>query len=122
MRISTVILRVSDLSASVVFYRDALGLTLDRETPNFAYFRAGSVTLAVNEAPAEKAGAGDCLTEIALEVADIHAEFARLTAAGVAFLMEPTHVAAEADHDLYAAAFRDPDGHLLSITSRVARV
>jgi catechol 2,3-dioxygenase-like lactoylglutathione lyase family enzyme len=54
-------------------------------------------------------------------VDDIHAEHARLTAAGVEFLMPPTHVSSDDTHDLYAAAFRDPDGHLLSITSRVVK-
>ncbi len=121
MKFQSLILRVADLSRSVSFYRDTLGLTLDREIPGFAFFKTGAVTIGLNQAAPDKAGAGSCLTEIVFDVDDIHAEHARLTAAGVEFLMPPTHVSSDDTHDLYAAAFRDPDGHLLSITSRVVK-
>ncbi len=121
MHMHSIILRVADLTRSASFYRNTLRLTIDREIPRFAFFKTGAVTIGLNQVAPDKAGAGTCLTEIVFNVDDIHAEHARLTAAGVEFLMPPTHVSSDDTHDLYAAAFRDPDGHLLSIASRVAK-
>ena len=50
-------------------------------------------------------------TEIVFGVEDVTAAHAALTARGVAFLSAPRNVTG----DQWAANFRDPDGHLLSV-------
>lgn len=125
-RIAHVILRVSDLPRSVAYYKDMLGLTMQASFPGFAFFAAGGVTLVLNENKAAAAAAGRVpdgvpATEIVFETTDIHAAHAALKSRGVAFAREPRVVTSDATHDTLATDFCDPDGHVLSITGRVAR-
>ncbi len=119
-RVAHVILRVSDLPRSTAFYRDTLGLTLQFAFPGFAFFAGGGVSLALNENRELAAAAGPAV-EIAFECPDIRAAWTTLSARGVAFSREPRVVSSDATHDLLATDFRDPDGHVLSLTGRVPK-
>ncbi len=85
-QISNVMLGTTDLARSLTFYRDTLGLTVQFEIPGFVFLSAGGV-------------------------ADVTAAHETLQARGVEFLNAPRNVTG----DQWAANFRDPDGHLLSI-------
>ncbi len=115
--ISHVILAVADLGRSIPFY-ESLGLELTGRSGEFAFLDGGGVTLALrsHEAPAPPGA-----TEVVLEVDDIAADFAALREAGVGFRIEPRLVMAAGERELHAADFRDPDGHVLSITGWVDR-
>ncbi len=54
-----------------------------------------------------------------LEVNDVHASYDKLAARGVPFEVELRVVTTDGSHDLLAAHFRDPDGHLASLTGWV---
>jgi catechol 2,3-dioxygenase-like lactoylglutathione lyase family enzyme len=69
MRVSHVILRVTDLERLVGFYRDAVGLDVVSMSEEFAFLDAGSIRLALNRA--EDPRAAESLTDIVLEVDDI---------------------------------------------------
>lgn len=108
--IANIMLGASDLDRSRAFYRDRLGLSVEREIPGFVFLATGPVTLCLSTAHAglaEKPGP----TEVVLAVASVREAYAALKANGVEFLREPTNVTG----DSWAANFRDPDGHLLSI-------
>src|SRR5262249_22980996 len=120
-RIGHVILRVSDLKRSTAFYRDTLGLPLKFAFEGFAFFDAGGITLALNENQSVAGKVSELSHEIVFDTADIHAAFAALKSRGVEFTREPRIVTSDATHDLLATDFRDPDGHVLSITGRVPR-
>lgn len=126
LNVGTVLLRVSNLDRAATFYGEVLDLhETSRNEGSFVFFHAGSVTIALHRVGADGADPKSLhgLTEIAFDVSDIRGEFDRLRAAGVDFLCgtQPILASSDATHDLYAAPFRDPDGHLLSLTSRVPR-
>lgn len=110
-QISNVMLGTTDLARSLAFYRDTLGLAVQFEMPGFAFLNAGGVTLSLSEAHAKLATPVAGGTEIVFGVADVTAAHAALRARGVEFLNAPRNVTG----DQWAANFRDPDGHLLSV-------
>lgn len=126
LTIGTILLRVSDLERACAFYGDVLGLVeTGRVEGAFVFFGAGSVTLGLHKvgSPPSDPKSLHALSEVSFDTPDIQREFSRLRDAGVEFLCgeKPMLASSDATHDLYAAPFRDPDGHILSLTSRVAR-
>lgn len=110
-RVANVMLGTTDLARSVAFYHQTLGLDIRFESPGFAFLDGGGVTLVLSEAHARLADPVAGGTEIVFAVDDVTAAHAGLTARGVEFLSEPRNVTG----DQWAANFRDPDGHLLSV-------
>jgi catechol 2,3-dioxygenase-like lactoylglutathione lyase family enzyme len=110
-RVSVVMLGVHDVARSLAFYRDKLGLEVQREIPGFAFLNAGAVTLCLSE-PAAKirgqiAGAG----EVVFSVEDVAAAYQALRGKGVEFTHEPRSVTPATQ----VANFDDPDGNHLSV-------
>jgi catechol 2,3-dioxygenase-like lactoylglutathione lyase family enzyme len=99
------------VARSLAFYRDKLGLKVQREIPGFAFVNAGAVTLCLSEPAAkvrgEVAGAG----EISFSVEDVAAAYEALRRKGVQFAHEPRSVTPT----IRVANFDDPDGNHLSI-------
>ncbi len=132
LTLSAVILRVADVDKAAAYYTNTLGFTLERRFDTFAFLSSGAtgpgggVSIILNQ-PGKTLPPGEPMslagtTEVVLQTTDIHATFDALKAKGVAFLVPaPFLASSEATHDLYAAPFRDPDGHLLSITGRVVK-
>ena len=118
MRVTNIILRVADMRRSFEFYRDKVGLPATMESPTFSFFDAGSIQLALNQSDSA-VGGDESLTEIVLEVDDIAAAHRTMRNRGVPFRIEPREVMRDGDRALHAADFRDPDGHVLSITGWV---
>jgi len=104
-------LGVSDLEQSIGFYRDRLGLPLAMQFEGFAFLEAGGVTLALSRGLAQATGQIAGATEVVFAVEHVRAAYDALRGQGVEFVNEPRVVSP----GNYAANFRDPDGHLLSV-------
>jgi len=115
--VGQIAINAKELRRAVGFYRDVLGLPLLFEIPNAAFFMAGSVRLMVGTA--EQPGFDHPASILYYRVADIHASFAALTAAGVQVDEPPRLIAKMPDHDLWIGAFRDSEGNLAALMSEV---
>ena len=65
--------------------------------------------------------AGETWTEIVMEFDDVRAAYEELSGRGVPFEIELRPVTSDGERDLLAAHFRDPDGHVASVTGWVTR-
>ena len=110
-QISIVMLGTKDMSRSVEFYRDKLGLELRNQIPGFAFLNAGPVTLCVSEELAKTADPVAGATEVVFSVEHVRAAHEALKQKGLVFTHEPRNVTGP----FWAANFNDPDGHKLSI-------
>ena len=120
MKLSHVIIGASDLESSLHFYRDLLGLpVLGQVEGEFVFFDAGGSTKLALKILSEIADPGD--TEFVFEVEDIHKTYEELTKKGISFKRAPRAVTSDATRDFFATDFRDPDGHVLSITGWVQK-
>ena len=107
---------VSDVERATVFFRDQLGLLfLFAAPPGLAFFDCGGVRLMVTKP--QGAGAIGANSILYFKVADIDAACAALQARGIVFERAPALVARMPDHELWLAAFRDPDGNILELMS-----
>ncbi|MEP6993481.1 MAG: VOC family protein [Acidobacteriota bacterium] len=109
--IGIVMLGVREMPRSLAFYRDVLGLPVSFASDEFAFLKAGAVTLGLRVAADLAAPGDERRTELVFEVEDIDASHERLGGRGIAFRIAPRIVTG----DQLAADFRDPDGHVLSI-------
>nr|MDT0662340.1 VOC family protein [Micromonospora sp. DSM 115978] len=108
-------LLVADLDRSVAFYRDMLGfLEIDGGDGN-AVLASGATRL-VLRAIRDVAPINRRLVHLNLDVEDVEAAHADLKAKGVRFTYAPRAVNRGAKLELWAAAFRDPDGHGIALT------
>jgi catechol 2,3-dioxygenase-like lactoylglutathione lyase family enzyme len=118
--IAAVTLFVEDLDAARQFYRDVFGLPLHFEDPNSVVFKFGDTLvnlLKATEAPeliapasVADSGAGSRAV-FTLEVDDVDATCAELTARGVRLLNGPM----DRPWGPRTASFRDPGGHIWEI-------
>lgn len=118
MRVSSVMLRVTDMERAIRFYRDAVGLAVVAESPQFSFLDAGSIQLVLTVST-DAVIPDRSLTEIVFEVDHIDAAHSAMTARGVEFRVDPRPITSQDGRALHAADFRDPDGHVLSITGWV---
>jgi glyoxylase I family protein len=131
-------LATADLDRFVHFYRDLLGVTLDRISPlqpgwkpfetivgmretagQVAQFNLGNMNMEVfcythpTPRPGERRPACDVgIRHIAFDVQDIHAEYERLSAAGVEFISPPQYLQGGECTSCY---FYDPDGNIVEM-------
>jgi len=104
-------LGVRELERSIAFYRDRLGIAVRQQIPGFAFLESGAVTLVLSEPLAKNLTPGAGATEIIFPVNDVRGGYAALRKQGVEFMQEPHQVSGP----MWAANFRDPDGHLLTL-------
>jgi lactoylglutathione lyase len=120
LRTNRVILRVSDLKASIAFYRDLVGLPLQSTFDEFAEFGSPDGIVVMLQEVTRKTAAPNAglsaFTEVVLESPDVMTSYQEMKARGITFSREPQVVTSDGTRDRYAANFRDPDGHILSIT------
>ncbi|MGW0434259.1 VOC family protein [Micromonospora sp. NPDC003197] len=108
-------LLVTDLDRSVRFYRDMLGFfEIDGGEGN-AVLASNSTRLVLRAIP-EAAPINRRLVHLNLEVDDLEAVYENLKDKGVRFTYAPRAVNRGAKLELWAAAFRDPDGHGIALT------
>lgn len=110
-RIVSVMLGVRDLKTSLEFYRNKLGMKVKMEEPQLALLDAGPVTLGLSPGHVRLAPQVTGATEISFQVDNVRGVRQGLMDRGVTFMNEPRQVTPTD----WAAHFRDPDGHLLSI-------
>jgi catechol 2,3-dioxygenase-like lactoylglutathione lyase family enzyme len=110
-QVSVVMLGVHDVTRSLGFYRDKLGLKVQSEIPGFAFVDAGAVTLCLSEPAAKVRGQVAGAGEIVFSVEDVTAAYQALRGKGVEFTHEPRSVTPTT----WVANFDDPDGNHLSI-------
>jgi len=110
-QVSVVMLGVQDAARALGFYRDKLGLKVEREIPGFAFLNAGAITLCLSEPAAKIRGQAAGAGEIVFAVEDVTAAYEALRAKGVQFTHVPRSIAPTA----WVANFDDPDGNHLSI-------
>ncbi len=107
-RIATLI-PTENLDTMLRFYRDVLGLRIEREEEDIAFLEGGLGIVAAAE-PIDRDDLSLNGVMVALFVDDARAAFNELTARGVPFVVAPTDVA-----NTVVAAFRDPDGYVLQL-------
>lgn len=117
--VSQIILRVTDLKRSVEFWSHVVGLGVEMKAPPFAFLDGGAIGLTLNQV--EELPADQSLTEIVFEFEDVSGEYFDMSARGVPFEVDLRPVTSDGNRDLLAAHFRDPDGHLASVTGWVDR-
>ena len=104
-------LGVDDLTRSLAFYRDQLGLSVKSQIPGFAFLDGGGVMLCLSEPLAKSSSQKTGATEVVFQVTNVRAAYEALRNKGVPFFIEPRNVTGS----MWAANFTDPDGHKLSI-------
>jgi catechol 2,3-dioxygenase-like lactoylglutathione lyase family enzyme len=131
-------LATADIDKCIHFYRDLMGMKLDRATSvgpglkafevivglqntqlQSAAFNLGNLHMEVfcyhnpKPQPGEKRPASDVgIRHIAFDVKDIFTEYERLKAAGVEFISPPQHVPEGKCTSVY---FYDPDGNIVEM-------
>lgn len=110
-----------DLDRLLEFYVDVLGLRPDGGFPdqNIAFVDAGTTLV---ELVGETAGNTDCRksgwNHLALEVQDVDAAFAKLSARGIAFDVSPEDFPPN-DPKFRIAFLHDPDGNQIELIQAV---
>ncbi|MEV6812794.1 VOC family protein [Micromonospora sp. NPDC051296] len=108
-------LLVTELSRSLEFYRDRLGFSeVDRGTGN-AVLGSGATRLVLREVTGAQP-ISRRLVHVNLDVDDIQSAYERLRDSGVRFTYAPRVVNRGTKLEVWAAAFRDPDGHGIALT------
>lgn len=109
---------VRDLDRAVNFYRDTLGMKFLFRAPNLAFFDCAGIRLMLGLPEAN----GEVFNPILyFRIDDIQRAAETLTQRGVTFETKPTMVAKLERHDLWLAAFRDPDRNVIELMSEVPR-
>ena len=111
MKITLIVLGVSDLSRSVAFYRDKANFALQNQFESFAFFSAGPVTLMLNSGLKRLDGPLAGAMEIVVGAESVTASHRELTDRGCTFINEPR----ELTPGSWGATFTDPDGHWLTL-------
>jgi lactoylglutathione lyase len=124
-KVDYVMVNVSDMSRSVAFYRDTLGLALKFESPGWSEFQTGGTTLALHPAaPAAnsegatpaKLVAGTC--SLGFSAQNLNSPYEELRARGAHFVMPPTE---RPNEGIRLAVCLDPDGLAISFAETMTR-
>lgn len=113
---------VSNMSRSVEFYRDKLGIPLKFESPEWTEFQTGATTLALHGGGLTKEGGGDDPSKyagtcsIGFNVENVDQTYEELQTRGVRFVMPPTQREGEG---IRLAVCIDPDGLPVSFAQLV---
>lgn len=123
-RLLHTMLRVRDLDRSLVFYRDALGMTVQRRLDftdacfSLVYLGYGDdrlhtvVELTWNWHQAEDYSHGNGYGHIGIGVPNLHGFCAMLEARGVPIVLQPRTMAST---DIHIAFITDPDGYKIEL-------
>jgi lactoylglutathione lyase len=124
-KVDYIMINVSDMSRSVAFYRDILGLSLKFESPGWSEFQTGTTTVALHHTRAAEGGAGKAPAEpvagtcaIGFSVENLEATHRQLSARGARFVLPPTE---QANEGIRIAVCVDPDGLAISFAEPLAR-
>jgi catechol 2,3-dioxygenase-like lactoylglutathione lyase family enzyme len=118
-KIGQIATRARDLDRAVAFYRDVLGLPFLYQFGQLAFFDCAGTRLLIETPQAPEFDHPGSI--LYFTVADIQADWARLSAHGIDALDGPHLVAKLEAVDVWMAFFRDPEGNTLALISEVAR-
>jgi methylmalonyl-CoA/ethylmalonyl-CoA epimerase len=110
--IAQIAINVHDLERAKAFYRDVLGLPLVLEAPGLVFFRCGSVRLMLSRP--DRPEFDHPASILYYRVADIEAAHVRLKTK-VTFDGPPRRVHRDSRHELWLAAFQDPEGNPIAL-------
>jgi lactoylglutathione lyase len=113
-----VMVLVSDMSRSVQFYRDKLGLKLRFESPEWTEFETGETVLALHGGGEHNAASKDRsagTASIGFYVENLQQRYDELKAKGIVFTMPPTD---RVEERIRLSVCLDPDGLPISIAER----
>ncbi|MEU8004148.1 VOC family protein [Catellatospora sp. NPDC049111] len=113
-------LLVTDLDRSRVFYHDLLGFYEIDGGPDNLVLASGDTRLVLRTTP-ELAPVNRRHVHLNLEVGDIDAVYRELKVRGVKFTYAPRVVNHGERLELWAASFKDPDGHGIAVIEWKAR-
>ena len=120
MKLRYTILYVNDVTSSLLFYRDALGLPVKAEHGTYVEFGTGETILAINTRADVRDITGLHVPdttgktfELGFVVDDVQATIARLKSLHVPIVVEPL----EKPWGQTVAYVHDPDGHYVEICS-----
>jgi lactoylglutathione lyase len=117
MRVSYAIVFVSDMSRSVSFYRDLIGLPLRFESPGWSEFATDGATFALHAGGAPHADVSDSTTNSAgtcrpgLAVPNLEEFHQTMIAKGVRCCQPPKQT-----FGAWIAQYVDPDGLVISVS------
>jgi len=103
---------VKNADVSEKFYQDVLGLRKLYRFGNLVFFDCTGLRLLLEQSDGARNSAPPA---IYFRVADISLAYAELVKRDVEFIQTPHLIAPMPDHDLWLAAFKDPDGHALHL-------
>jgi len=106
---------VSDLTRSVRFYRDLVGMTVVDQAANAAVLSYGGGRVVLRQL-ADMSPVDRRVSHLHIKVPDVEAAYRDLVARGVQFVHVPRAITLGERLDLWAATFRDPDGHDIALT------
>ena len=106
---------VSDLSRSLRFYRDLLGFTVVDSGANIAVLDHDGGRVLLRQL-ADMSPVDRRVSHLHIRVSDVNASYQELKAKGVEFAHKPRVITRGDKLDLWAATFRDPDGHDIALT------
>jgi predicted enzyme related to lactoylglutathione lyase len=110
-KVSIIVLGVTDISKSVAFYRDTLGLPTSAQSDDLAFVTTSTVTLMLSTELARAYHPTAGATEIVFGVEGVTAVHSALKGRGCTFIKDPREVNAGS----WAATLVDPDGHKLTL-------
>jgi predicted enzyme related to lactoylglutathione lyase len=112
--IRQIAITVGDVSKSLPFYRDVLGLTfLFSPAPGLAFLAAGSVRIMLSTP--QGAGTVGHNSILYFTATDIVATHAAIIERGAKNERAPQLAAKMPDHELWTGFVRDPDGNLIGL-------
>lgn len=106
--IAQIAVTVTEVARSRDFYQNVLGMRFLFDAGSMVFFQCGKTRFAIGTSPDKPSSGG---TILYFRVADIGETHALLAAWGVEFIQKPHLVARMADHELWIAFLRDPDGN-----------
>lgn len=104
---------VRDISRSIEFYRDVLGLSFLFQAGGLAFFDLEGVRLMLAEP--ESSEEPDRASVLYFKAPNLESRAAALESAGVAMVGSPHVVHRTDDRELWMTFFNDPDGHLMAL-------
>ena len=111
---------VGDVGRAVAFYRDVLGMQLLFEVPGqpMAFLMCGNVRIYLGKPETDAFRSNPV---IYYRVDDVERAVETLRGRGVEFEADAHVVHRDANHELWMAGFRDPDGNYISLMNEVPR-
>ena len=95
------------MRSAIDFYHGKLGLEVSRQSEDLAFFDAGGISIVVSSEVGKTPGE----SETVFAVDHVQSAFESLSRRGIHFDSVPHQFSEVA----WAASFRDPDGHVLSL-------